>query len=166
MRHLKSTKATTYEDDFVVEYEKAGKKHFIRISGKEWRDHPDRPAMDVEHAVAMYLQSRYGQRHFKILTREMGDSLQAIYSNRKETPSAPTVPAAAERMLAWALPVAMQEAMLGDFAQRFHERVAKDGVRAARAWYWWQTARSILPLLLRLGGKLLAIRELLEKLRM
>jgi hypothetical protein len=32
--------------------------------------------------------------------------------------------------------------VLGDPAEQFEARAGRDGPRSARAWYWWQVARS------------------------
>lgn len=56
-------------------------------------------------------------------------------------------PALAKAWLAWIVPSADREVLLGDLAEEFASRVSRDGERAARRWYWRQVRRSTAPTL-------------------
>jgi predicted permease len=53
-------------------------------------------------------------------------------------------PRLAERLLTWSLAGSEREAVLGDMCEEHAARVARDGSRAARNWYWRQVRRSFL----------------------
>lgn len=54
-------------------------------------------------------------------------------------------PRIAKRLLAWSLSASERDAVIGDFAEEYATRVARDGVHAARRWYRRQVWRSVAP---------------------
>jgi predicted permease len=54
-------------------------------------------------------------------------------------------PRAAERLMAWSLPRADREAILGDLLEEFATLAAQAGSSHASRWYWRQTRRSLFP---------------------
>lgn len=69
-------------------------------------------------------------------------------------------PSAAELILeSLGAPAALVEPILGDLAEEFSIRVERDGVRAARRWYYRESLRAA-PHLLRAGARALGIRNL------
>jgi putative ABC transport system permease protein len=53
------------------------------------------------------------------------------------------VPRVAARILAWSLPEADREAVLGDLSEEFLSRAEELNLRTARQWYWNQVRRSL-----------------------
>ena len=53
------------------------------------------------------------------------------------------VPRLAARILAWSLPEADREAVLGDLSEEFQSRAEELTPRSARQWYWSQVRRSL-----------------------
>jgi hypothetical protein len=73
-----------------------------------------------------------------------------------------TPPRIAERLLgSLGAPAALHDAVLGDLAEEFAERAARDGHLAARRWYRLEALRSA-PHLLWSGGRALGLRGLLH----
>jgi Bacterial sugar transferase len=59
-------------------------------------------------------------------------------------------PKCAQRLLFWLLPLDRQEELIGDLDEKYRTKLLPDyGCREADLWYWWQTIRSIAPLLRR-----------------
>ncbi|HXT15349.1 MAG TPA: ABC transporter permease [Gemmatimonadaceae bacterium] len=65
---------------------------------------------------------------------------------RADTAAPPRI---AEWLVAIASPANDRRFVLSDFRDAFDERVHRDGIRAARAWYWGEAVRSIVPLVAR-----------------
>jgi hypothetical protein len=74
----------------------------------------------------------------------------------------PTMPPSAERLLAWLMPADMQEAFFGCLEERFHQRAATDGPKAARWWYWWQIFIALWPLVFRLFTRAEIVWEVMK----
>ena len=76
----------------------------------------------------------------------------------------PDVPSAAETIISYVCTPDRLEAVLGDLERNFARRAAKHGEHAARRWYWWQTARTVVVFGFQIVVSAVALRELLRKL--
>lgn len=61
----------------------------------------------------------------------------------------PRVPRVAAWLMAHLTPAADTDVVLGDLAEEFQTRAARDGLRSARRWYYEQAGRSVMPTLAR-----------------
>jgi hypothetical protein len=57
---------------------------------------------------------------------------------------------------------AFRDAVLGDLAEMFEARAARDGARSARTWYWWQVARSFAAFGWRWAQRLVQLQAVLR----
>jgi hypothetical protein len=71
------------------------------------------------------------------------------------------VPAAGELLLSYVTSPESLEAMLGDLEERFRKIASRHGLPAARLWYSWEVARSVVNFI----GRAAVLWELLRKLR-
>jgi putative ABC transport system permease protein len=72
----------------------------------------------------------------------------------------PDPPALPTRVLIWALPPGVDGlTILGDVLEEFRERARRDGIRAARRWYWWHA----LTLGVRIAGNPDRLRRLIAQ---
>jgi len=76
------------------------------------------------------------------------------------------VPSAAETIISYVCTPDRLEAVLGDLERNFARRATKQGEKAARGWYWWQTARTVAAFGFQIVVKAVLLRELLRKLRL
>jgi len=74
------------------------------------------------------------------------------------------VPSTAETIISYLCTPDRLEAVLGDLQRNFARRAAKHGEKAARRWYWWQTARTVAAFGVQIVMKVVMLRALLEKL--
>jgi hypothetical protein len=72
-------------------------------------------------------------------------------------PTLPTAPRICEVLVGLFCSRVHREAILGDLAEKFEARALSNGARRARAWYWWQVARSFGPFAWRWGRRLVAL---------
>ena len=75
----------------------------------------------------------------------------------------PRVPRLGEVLAGLLCDPALREAILGDLAERFEERVRRRGPKAAKAWYWWQVVRSFGPFAWRWARRLIELDEILQR---
>lgn len=75
----------------------------------------------------------------------------------------PRVPSSAETLISYVCTPDRLEAVLGDLERNFVRRAAKHREKAARRWYWWQTARTVAAFGVEIVVKLVMVRELLRK---
>jgi len=71
-------------------------------------------------------------------------------------------PGVAEWLVALIIPKRRSEGLLGDLEERFHRHVKTRGLRRARALYWAEVSRSILPLVSAKARKLGLIAVIAE----
>jgi hypothetical protein len=76
----------------------------------------------------------------------------------------PRVPSTAETILSYVCTPDRLEAVLGDLERNFDRRAAKHGEKAARHWYWWQTARTVIIFGIQIIASLALLRGLFRKL--
>jgi hypothetical protein len=74
------------------------------------------------------------------------------------------VPALGELILSYVCSPEILEGMLGDLEEHFRKLAKKQGVAAARRWYRWQVARSVVGFALNFLVRVVSIWELLQKL--
>jgi hypothetical protein len=78
--------------------------------------------------------------------------------------SAPGVPSLPETIISYVCTPDRLVAVMGDLQRNFSRRAAKHGEKAARRWYWWQTARTVAAFVFQIIVKVVMLRELLRKL--
>lgn len=76
----------------------------------------------------------------------------------------PDVPSGAETVVSYVCTPDRLEAVLGDLQRNFIRRAIKHGEKAARRWYWWQTARTVAAFGVQIVVRVVMLRALLEKL--
>jgi hypothetical protein len=84
-------------------------------------------------------------------------------NNVPVVPAAPPMPPIAGERIIALLGGEMAEAILGDLAEKFEERVERIGETRARAWYWWQATRSVGSFVGRWTRRLIEIEALLQR---
>jgi hypothetical protein len=74
-----------------------------------------------------------------------------------------TPPCSGSAILEYVCPPDQLEAVLGDLERNFHRRANKRGFAAARRWYWWQVARSVIAFGIRIVVAATFLREIMKK---
>jgi len=102
------------------------------VNGTEGAGHQWTPDALEQFKHRIFLQLRAGD----II---IGDPAQAVLESAASAPAAPPpprVPRLGERLIGLFAPREVSEAMLGDLEEKFAVKVATDGVKKARRWYW------------------------------
>jgi len=98
------------------------------------------------------------EEHMRLL-KECQDELESLDAASAE------IPAWAEKLISLFCAASMREAVLGDLAERFEDRLKSSGLPSARRWYWRQVLWSTGSFLWRGARRLVEIEELLSRIR-
>jgi hypothetical protein len=130
-----------------------------------WWDTTDASIWLTLFIFVVMLPSSFALMYPDVHLRRDADRIQAdadgkLQSGSQGGPLNP--PAIAEWLVTLIIPKRRSESLLGDLAERFHRHVETCGLRRARALYWAEALRSILPILLSAAKKLGVIAAIAE----
>jgi len=118
------------------------------------------PGKNQRHGAGAREVIRGKAQDSPLLAVRAEDAPQAQAAHVEAEPVSLATPAVGETLIGLFCSGNIREAILGDLAEKFEERASERGASYARAWYWWQVARSFGPFAWRWGRRLVALDDL------